>query len=268
MLPCVRPDAGDDESGARERPEGHWIVLSDLHEHTANLRHLADELRSAALVMLSGDLTMFGGRGEAARVLAEVRALNASVLAVPGNTDHREVLTFLEGEGVSVHGRATVHAGVAVYGIGGANPTPFGTPFELAEEEIAAHLERAVGATGGVPERILVSHAPPFESGVDRLWSGRPVGSHAVRAHVEAIRPALVLCGHIHEGRGLGRVGEVPVANPGPLVGGGYVKIRFENGHPVASVERVALRGGERVIGEVRQAAHKLRRLPRMRAKR
>ncbi len=267
MLPCVRPDAGHDDAGD-ERPRGHWIVLSDLHEHTANLRHLADELRSAALVILSGDLTMFGGRDQAARVLDEVRAFNPHVLAVPGNTDHRDVLDYLEREDVSVHGRAVVRHGVAVYGVGGANPTPFGTPFELAEDELAAHLERAVGATAGSPRRVLVSHAPPFESGVDRLWSGRPVGSRAVRSHVEAIRPALVVSGHIHEGRGRGRIGEVPVANPGPFVGGGYLRIRFDDGHPVASVERVALRGGERVLGEVKQAAHKLRRLPRMRAKR
>lgn len=268
MLPCVRPDLAGDDDAAGEVPSGHWIVLSDLHEHTANLRHLASELRTAALVVLSGDLTMFGGREQAASVVGEVRALNPNVLAVPGNTDHRDVLDFLERENISIHGRATVRHGVAVYGIGGANPTPFGTPFELAEDEIATHLERAVGATAGAPTRVLVSHAPPYESGVDRLWSGRPVGSRAVRAHVEAIRPALVVSGHIHEGRGLGRVGEVPVANPGPLVGGGYVKIRFEGGRPLVSVERVALGGGERVLGEVKQAAHKLRRLPRMRAKR
>jgi Icc-related predicted phosphoesterase len=246
----------------------HWIVLSDLHEHTANLRRLAHEIAAAEVVVLSGDLTMFGGREHAARVLDEVRALNPRVLAVPGNTDHRDVLPYLEAEGVSLHGRAVEIHGVVVYGVGGANPTPFGTPFELAEDEILEHLDRAASTVDHAAKRIVVSHAPPFESGVDRLWSGRPVGSRAVREHVERTRPDLVLSGHIHEGRGTGNVGAVPVVNPGPFVAGGYVRITFATGQPVASYERIPLGRADRVLGEVKQAAHKLRRLPNMRTRR
>lgn len=245
----------------------HWIVLSDLHEHTAHLPRVATAVREASLVVLSGDLTMFGGWREAERVVDPIRALNPRLLAVPGNTDHRGVRDFLEAEGISLHGRAVEVDGVAIYGVGGANPTPFGTPFELSEDELGAQLAAGYEPIRHAPTRVLVSHAPPHRSGVDRLWSGRPVGSHAVRAHVEHTSPSLVLSGHIHEARGVGNVGAVPVLNPGAFVAGGFVRIRFVAGRPEATLERIALTRGARWGGEVTQAAHKLRRLPQMRAR-
>ncbi len=245
----------------------YWVVLSDLHEHTAHLERLAGELRDAAGVILSGDLTMFGGRDEAARVLDAVRAVHPNVLAVPGNTDHPDVLEYLEEQGVSLHGRAVRVGDVAIYGVGGANPTPFGTPFELPEREIAALLDRALAAAGDAPAHVLVSHPPPFESGVDRLWSGRPVGSRAVRAHIEAHPPALVLCGHIHEGRGTGVVGATPVHNPGPFVTGGFVRITIDGSRIEGRCERLPLGTAARAFHGAKHLAHKIGRLPRRHAR-
>jgi Icc-related predicted phosphoesterase len=36
------------------------ITLTDLHAHTAVISRLAEQLRSADLVLLSGDITHFG----------------------------------------------------------------------------------------------------------------------------------------------------------------------------------------------------------------
>jgi Icc-related predicted phosphoesterase len=55
--------------------------------------------------------------------------------------------------------------------------------------------------------------------------NGRPVGSPAVRAFIEARRPQLAVVGHIHEGRGVDRVGETTVLNPGAARDGGYVVV-------------------------------------------
>jgi len=74
----------------------------------------------------------------------------------------------------------------------------------------------------------MVCHAPPFNTRLDRLMNGRPVGSPAVRAFIEVRRPDLAVVGHIHEGRGTERVGETLVLNAGPLRDGGYVVV--ENG--------------------------------------
>jgi Icc-related predicted phosphoesterase len=43
----------------------------------------------------------------------------------------------------------------------------------------------------------------------------KPVGSTAVRAAIEAHKPALTLHGHIHESRGNCRIGRTLCINPG-----------------------------------------------------
>jgi Icc-related predicted phosphoesterase len=46
---------------------------------------------------------------------------------------------------------------------------------------------------------VLVAHAPPYESALDRKLDGEAIGSRAVRAAIERLEPMLSLHGHIHE---------------------------------------------------------------------
>jgi len=48
------------------------------------------------------------------------------------------------------------------------------------------------------------------------------VGSSALRAFIDQRQPALVFCGHIHEGRGIERLGKTLVANCGTAYEGCY----------------------------------------------
>ncbi len=122
-------------------------------------------------------------------------------------------MPLLEELGVSLHGRREEVAGETLVGLGASSPTPFHTPFELSEEELEASLRPLM-----VPEAILATHAPPHGS-VDVVPGGGHAGSRAVRRLVEEFGPKAVLCGHIHEGRGV--EGEGPVCiNPGPAFRG------------------------------------------------
>jgi Icc-related predicted phosphoesterase len=71
----------------------------------------------------------------------------------------------------------------------------------------------------------MICHTPPFDTRLDRLMNGRPVGSPAVRAFIETHQPDLAVVGHIHEGRGVDRLGRTLVLNAGALRDGGYVVI-------------------------------------------
>jgi hypothetical protein len=51
---------------------------------------------------------------------------------------------------------------------------------------------------------------------VDVVGSGAHVGSTSIRAIVEEFQPPLVLCGHIHEARGIARHGPTTIVNAGP----------------------------------------------------
>ncbi len=67
---------------------------------------------------------------------------------------------------------------------------------------------------------IQVFHAPPFQTQLDQLYDGRPIGSRAIRRFIENHQPYLTLHGHIHEspyrsGKYLDRIGETISINPG-----------------------------------------------------
>jgi Icc-related predicted phosphoesterase len=62
---------------------------------------------------------------------------------------------------------------------------------------------------------ILVTHAPPFGTSLDKL-DKRHVGNKDIRSFIERIKPKLVICGHIHETAGKkDKLGETPVIHPG-----------------------------------------------------
>jgi len=61
---------------------------------------------------------------------------------------------------------------------------------------------------------VLLSHAPPFGY-VDKIHSGKHIGSKILFRAIRRYQPRLVLCGHIHEAKGKARIGKTPVINLG-----------------------------------------------------
>ena len=61
---------------------------------------------------------------------------------------------------------------------------------------------------------IVVSHAPPYGY-VDKIKSGKHVGSKILLKAIKKHQPPLVLCGHIHEAKGKAKIGKTKVYNLG-----------------------------------------------------
>lgn len=202
------------------------LALSDIHQQIPALARFRGTVEPADLLLVLGDLTQFGGRDEARSVLTACRGLAGRILAVPGNLDRPAVLDLLVEEGVCLHGTGISIGDLGLAGVGGSNPTPMHTPFELEEKELERLLEDGLSAIADCPRRILVSHAPPQGTAVDRIRSGLHVGSPAVRKAAESHAPDLLLCGHIHEAAGEALLGGTRVINPGPLSAGGYILIQ------------------------------------------
>jgi uncharacterized protein len=189
------------------------------------IERLAPALREADCAILTGDLTHFGDPPDAFRVVDAVRAHCPNVLAVTGNLDMPGVIDAFRASGISLHGEGRRFGALGVFGCGGSNVTPMDTPTELEEHELYDVLERGHGAVADAARLLMICHTPPYETRLDRLVDGRPVGSPAVRAFIEARRPDVAVVGHIHEGRGIDRVGETLVLNAGALRDGGYVTV-------------------------------------------
>jgi Icc-related predicted phosphoesterase len=184
------------------------LAVTDFHN---TFDRLPDILKKAGKVdgtLVAGDLTQFGPTEKAKAVLD---ALPKPVLAVPGNCDKRDIVDLLRAEDCNLHENKFRLGGVTFIGIGGSNPTPFNTPFELSEEHIQSTLERLLHDVKG--PAVLVSHAPP-KGYQDEIPGGIHVGSTAV-AHM-APKFVAVVCGHIHEARGISHSGRTIIVNPGP----------------------------------------------------
>ena len=185
------------------------LALSDLHAD----EELLDRLRAASVrnkydaVLFCGDITNRGPVSYAEEALS----LFPRTFAVHGNMDTPDVIARMREMGVSVHGKKVKLGEWNLVGLGGSNPTPFGTPSEMSEEDISSLLSRA-----GVDEfSIVLSHPPPYGL-FDEVGNGMHVGSKAVRKMVEGKRPILVICGHVHEHEGQEILGETLVVKLGP----------------------------------------------------
>lgn len=213
------------------------VSFGDVHMATHNLARMGEILRDTDLIIVSGDLTNFGGISDARRVLDDVRRACPHVLALPGNLDRREVTSFLENEGVALHGKGIVVEGIGIFGCGGSNITPFHTPTELTEDEIYETLKRGYTAVRDCRPLLMVCHTPPFETKCDRIVGGRPVGSTAARRFIGEVQPDLCISGHIHESAASDAVGSTTVINAGPFKGGGYIVIDSEGSRLDARLE-------------------------------
>ena len=61
---------------------------------------------------------------------------------------------------------------------------------------------------------ILLSHVPPYGY-LDKIDSGKNVGSKILLDAIKKYHPKLVLCGHIHEDKGQSKIGKTTVYNLG-----------------------------------------------------
>jgi len=204
------------------------ITLTDIHANAGAISSLGLELRSADLVLLSGDITHFGHKKEMAGMIGLIRSFNPSVFAVSGNCDYPDAEEFLTEEKISLNGVAREYKGYTIYGLSGSLPCPGKTPHEYSEEEFEVFL-RDMTFNVGLPH-IMVSHQPPYETINDQVSPGVHVGSKSILAFIENKQPLICFTGHIHEGIGIDHIGGTVIVNPGPAGRGSYVVTEIEGG--------------------------------------
>lgn len=194
------------------------LVGTDFHGDEESFRRFASKAEEvkADVLVICGDITHFGSIEEARGLLSLLVGLRLPILFVPGNCDPPS-LTGVDVEGANcIHGKYRSHGDLTFLGIGGGPVSPFNSPFELTEEEI----KNLLGQVGNEPPVnrwfVLVSHTPPRNTKMDRIYAGRHVGSESIRRFIEEKKPSAVFCGHIHEARGIDKIDGTTIVNPGP----------------------------------------------------
>jgi uncharacterized protein len=186
------------------------LLFSDIHGDRRALERLMQT--EADHYICAGDLCNFGRKLDD---LGEImRPRGERVHVIPGNHETEQQITaFCEKFGLhAFHGQTFPIANFHVTGLGYSNITPFETPGEYTEEQIAAKAS----AFNGIKPMMAVFHCPPFRTPLDRIVNFRHAGSTAVRDFIEREQPEYFFCGHIHEADGVAeRLGETKAMNVG-----------------------------------------------------
>ncbi len=136
------------------------------------------------------------------------------VYVIPGNHESEDdIARFCERFGFhNFHGQSMRIGEDSVAALGYSNPTPFNTPGEYSEQELADRLAKFAE----VQLRVLICHCPPKATQLDRAGEGQHFGSQAVRKFIDKTQPDYFYCGHIHEAAGSSdRLGATQAFNVG-----------------------------------------------------
>jgi len=165
----------------------------------------------------------------------------------PGNDDYLEIDNVLNSGKLVVDPEEKVvriddqHEMIT---LGYTNRTPWDSAREVDEEVLQKKIDGMAEKVGEMKSAIFNIHVPPIDTSIDQapkldknlkpVVSGGDVvmasaGSSAVRQSIEKYQPLVGLHGHIHESRGMVRIGRTVCFNPGSEYASGILKgVLFE----------------------------------------
>ncbi|HTR93586.1 MAG TPA: hypothetical protein VMI73_17790 [Trebonia sp.] len=166
---------------------------------------------------------------------------NDDIFEIDPILESSPAVTFAEGKVIDL-------GGFTMISMGYTNPTPWDTHREAPEDELAMRIDAIAARVPDMNRTIFNFHAPPYGTGLDeapeldatmRPTHGgavmKPVGSTAVREAILRYQPPLSVHGHIHESRGVAKMGRTLTVNPGSSYGDGVLQaalldINMKNG--------------------------------------
>ena len=204
------------------------LVMSDLHAANENLDKLDAEFAKADAVLFAGDFAECFKPETGKGALEKLCSKHETIFAVLGNCDNEDFMEDLENQDICVEKALVFHEGLAIAGSGGGTKFTGKTEFERTEEEILSDFDivlNSVEQTGDESlwkNLILISHNPPKDTKCDAVNPTLHAGSAQFTDFIKENQPLAVICGHIHEGLGVDKIGETTVINPGALLEGKY----------------------------------------------
>jgi Icc-related predicted phosphoesterase len=195
------------------------LVVADFHGsiEAANKTAVKAKKAEADAIIACGDITHFGSVEHAVKILAPLTALGLPVLFVAGNCDPSQLAEAQIKGAVNLHEQCHRLGTVSFMGLGAAPSSRFYSWFEMSEAKILDALVQTASRCSEGRSLVVVSHTPPKGTKVDRAFSAIHAGSASLRTFIEKRKPNIVFCGHIHEAKGVDRIGDTIIVNPGPV---------------------------------------------------
>jgi Icc-related predicted phosphoesterase len=175
-------------------------------------------------------LDMADGKLKGGAIPCVLNGGNDDIWEIDAVIESSPCVQFAEGKLIDLDGFSLVS-------MGWTNPTPWDTFREAPEEELARKIDAVAALVPDMEHAIFNFHAPPYGTGLDEapaldaslrpVHGGavmKPVGSTAVRDAILRYQPLLSLHGHIHESRGVKKMGRTLAINPGSVYGDGVLQ--------------------------------------------
>ena len=211
-----------------------FLVLSDLHANNSILDKMDELFSKADGVIFAGDFAECFKPETGKGALEALCTKHDSIFAVLGNCDEPEFIEELEEQDICIERSLVFHEGLAFAGSGGGTYFTGKTANEREENDILSDfniVENSVKDTGDASlwkSLILVSHNPPKDTKCDAVNAELHAGSQLFTDFIKQNQPLAVICGHIHEGRAIDKIGETVVINPGALLESNYAWLEVE----------------------------------------
>ena len=207
------------------------IVSPDELQHLSQEEGAVDRRFTVEMTQsLDRWLDMADGKLRGGEIPCILNGGNDDIWEIDDIIEQSPCVSFAEGKVLDLDGFPLVS-------MGWTNPTPWDTFREAPEPELAAKIEAVAAQVPDMERAIFNFHAPPYGTGLDEapalddtlrpIHGGavmKPVGSTAVRDAIVSHQPMLSLHGHIHESRGVKRMGRTLSINPGSVYGDGVLQ--------------------------------------------
>jgi Icc-related predicted phosphoesterase len=219
------------ESQIRNAGSYPTIVTPDELDHLSKDEG-AVEARFSAEMLRSLDrwLDMADGKLKGGQIPCLLNGGNDDIFEIDPVIESSPCVTFAEGKLLDL-------GGFHLVSMGWTNPTPWDTFREAPESELAQKIDAVASLVPDMERAIFNFHAPPYGTGLDEapaldqqlrpMHGGavmKAVGSTAVRDAIQRYQPMLSVHGHIHESRGVKKMGRTLAMNPGSVYGDGVLQ--------------------------------------------
>jgi Icc-related predicted phosphoesterase len=218
------------------RDSGYYPYLTDPKE-VEEMKAKPELQHQAFVKMMKETLANWMALAE-----ERLKSTGISCYISPGNDDFFDIDEILNSSSFVINPEEKV---VSIDGehemitLGYANRTPWNSPREVDEDELAKKIDSMTSRVKDMKKAVYNLHVPPIDTPLDKapklthdlkpVTSGghtvmASAGSSAVRKSIEEHQPLTGIHGHIHESKGMVRIGRTICLNPGSEYNAGILR--------------------------------------------
>ncbi len=181
------------------------LAFTDTHGDMYAIKQLVSKSKKADIIICAGDISNFGN--DLDKLAKELIKSNKPILMIPGNHEMTEEIDLFEKKYniINIHKKFYRTQNFTFFGFG-----------QGGFSDRYPELDRITKQTSKIDNLILVTHAPPYKTKLDKIGSSY-VGSDSITDFIKKLKPKLAICGHIHENENKkDKINSTLIINPGP----------------------------------------------------